>query len=250
MNQRLTRKDMKRDEFVEALERSKSFVEANARYLVLGAVGLTVVALAAAGAWYWLVHQRARANAALAEAVEVYGAPVGAAEQGEGDAPSFPDEAARRTRARELFTALRDEHGGRDAADVAAVYLGQIAAAEGDLDTARELWSGFVADHDDHVLADQVRVNLFHLERAQGRDQQVAADLEAMLAAPVDERKLPGDVILYELGRTYQALGQSEQALTSFRRLAEEYPTSPYAALAQRELGPTAASPVAIPGIG
>jgi tetratricopeptide (TPR) repeat protein len=251
MNQRLTRKDMKRDEFVEALERSRSFVEANTRFLVLGAVALILVGLVAAGAWFWLAHERTVAGAALAEAVEAYGAPLGG-DAGPAGGISFPDAAARRARAKELFTAIRDSHGLTAAADVAAVYLGQIAAEEGDVERAHELWSDFVADHEDHVLADQVRVNLLHLDLEQGRGQQVVADLEAMLSGPVDERPLPGDVVLYELARGYQELGQAEQAQATVRRLTEEYPTSPLAALAQRELAPApgTAGPAAFPGIG
>ncbi len=247
MNQRLTRKEMKRNEFVEALERSAGFLERNARWLVIGAAVVLVLVLAGFGAWMWLERQETRANAALADALEVYRAPVGpdAAAQADADAPHFADAAARRQRAREMFTALRDDFRFADSADVADVYLGEIAADEGQPDRARELWQSFVDAHPDHVLADQVRVNLLHLDRDQGQGEQVASRLEAMLAGPAEDRELPGDVILYELAQTYEGLGKTDQEQASYQRLVEEYPTSPYTSVARQHAGPAAAGAAA-----
>lgn len=249
MNQRLTRKDMKRDELVEALERSRSFVESHSRILVLAAVGVAVAVLLAAGGWWWLAHQEQEANEAVTAALEVYRAPVGpdavAAEPG---GSTFPDEAARRARAKELFEEIRSSHRFADAADVAAVYLGQIAAEEGDTARARELWSGFADDHGEHLLADQVRVNLLHLDRAEGRGEQVIAELGAMLDADPADRRLPGDVVLYELARTYEELDRGDEARATWQRLAEEYPASPYAAEAQQAAGPQPLGGAAVGG--
>ena len=241
MNQRPTRKDMKRDELVEALERSRSFVETNSRILVLAAVGVAVAALVAAGLWWWLAHQEQEANAAVAEALEVYRAPVGEeAAAAEPGAVTFPDAAARRARASELFEEIRGSYRFADAADVADVYLAQIAAEDGDPERARELWEGFVGEHEEHLLADQVRVNLIHLDREQGRGEELVGELQGMLDAAPDERRLPGDVVLYELAETYEALGRGDEARTTWQRLAEEYPASPYAAAAQQAAGPPA----------
>lgn len=249
MNERLTRKDMKRNELAEALERSRSFVETNARILVIAAVAVAVAALLAAGVWWWLAYQDAQAGDALAEALEVYRAPVGpdAAPAEEGGL-TFPDAAARRARAGELFGEVRSGYRFADAADVAGVYLGQIAAEEGDLERARELWGDFVDEHDDHLLAGQVQVNLIHLERQEGRGEQALAELQAMLDAAPDERRLPGDVALYEMARTLEELGRDDEARATWQRLAEEYPASPYAAEAQQAAGPATLGGEAVGG--
>lgn len=239
MNERLTRKDMKRNELVEALERSRSFVETNARILVLAAIGVAVAFLVGAGIWWWLAYQSGKASTALAEALEVYRAPVGAdAVPAEEGGVTFPDAAARRARAAELFADVRSGYRFADAADVAGVYLGQIAAEEGDLERAAELWRDFIDEHDDHLLADQVRVNLIHLDRQQGRGEQALAELRTMLDAAPADRRLPGDVVLYETARTYEELGRDDEARATWQRLAEEYPASPYAAEAQQAAGP------------
>jgi tetratricopeptide (TPR) repeat protein len=206
MNQRLTRKDIKRDEFVEALERSASFVERNARILVASAIAVAVLVLAALGAWLWIGSRTTKANEVLADALEVYRAPIDPAAgeaEAAADEPSFADAAARRARAAELLQQVRDDFGMTDPADVAGVYLGQIAAEEGRADDARRLWEDFVDDHGDHVLAGEVRINLLNLSREQGHHDEVVAQLEEMLAAAPGERALPGDVVLFELATTY-----------------------------------------------
>jgi tetratricopeptide (TPR) repeat protein len=249
MNERPTRKDMKRNELVEALERSRSFVETNARILVIAAIGVAVALLVGAGIWWWLAHQETQAGTALAEALEVYRAPVGAeAAAAEEGSVTFPDAAARRTRAAELFAEVRSSYRFADAADVAGVFLGQIAAEEGDHERARELWSDFVEEHDDHILADQVRVNLVHLDREQGRGEQVLAELQTMLDAAPDERTLPGDVVLYEIARTHEALDRDDQARATWQRLADEYPASPYASEAREAAGPAPLGGAAVGG--
>lgn len=249
MSERPTRKDMKRNELVEALERSRSFVETNARILVIAAIAVAVAILVGAGVWWWLAHQSTQASIALAEALEVYRAPVGPeAEPVEQGGVTFPDAAARRARAAELFREVRSSYRFADAADVAGVFLGQIAAEEGDLERARELWSEFVEEHEGHILADQVRVNLIHVEREQGQAEQLLAELQAMLDAGPDERRLPGDVVLYEMARTYEALDRDDEARASWQRLADEYPASPYASEARQAAGPATLGGEAVGG--
>ena len=249
MSERPTRKDMKRNELGEALERSRSFVETNAKILIIAAIAVAVAILVGAGIWWWLAHQSTQASIALAEALEVYRAPVGPeAEPVEEGGVTFADAAARRARAAELFGEVRSSYRFADAADVAGVFLGQIAAEEGDVERAREMWSEFVAEHEDHILADQVRVNLIHLDREQGRAEQLLPELQAMLDAAPDDRRLPGDVVLYEMARTYEALDRGDEARATWQRLADEYPASPYAAEARQAAGPASLGGEAVGG--
>jgi len=237
MSDRLSREEIKRDEVVEAVERSASFMEKHAKTLVLVVVAVLVMTAVILGVTWWMSHQAAEANTALTEALEVYRAPVGAAAPVSAEPDeAFADEAARTARASELFQAVKDDYGMTDAADVAGVYLAQIAADAGETERARELWQGFIDDHDDHVLAGQVRVNLIHLDRQEGQSEAVVARLEPMLEDAPDDRVLPADVVLWELAQTYDELDRSDEAEDIYRRLSEEYPTSAYAAEARQRL--------------
>lgn len=254
MSQRLTRKEIKRDDFASAVGRSVEYAESHARPLMLALGGIALAALLGSLIYAFLAGRGEKANEALARAIEIYNAPIDAVAAKPDDPrnPSFADETARRARAKRLFEEVRDDYGMSDAADIAGLYLAQIAVAEGKLDQARELWSGFVDDHGDTLLAAEARLNLIHLDRQQGKGQDVATRLKAM--SQEEEPPLPKDVILNELGETLEQLGRREEAAQAYRQIVEDYPQSRYRASAQQKLSsldPTRAAetPGAIPGM-
>ncbi len=252
MSDRLTRKEMKRqDTFQDFMGRALDFVQIYRKQLVAGVV---ILVLLVAGLIGWLFYERgqeADAQALLADAIEAYGAPVkgdsSEAEQAKksGDQLSFPTAEAREARAKELFESVRDRYGLSEAADVAEVYLGEIAARHGETDTARKLWSDFVDEHPDHMLTTQVRLNLYSLDRAAGKGEEVAKELQKLLDR--EERPMPEDVILYELAVTLESLGRKQEADQHYRRLITEFSESPYAQLARQKTGAT--SPTSFPGL-
>jgi tetratricopeptide (TPR) repeat protein len=233
---------MKRDEVAEALGRTVEYSRSHIQMLLIAVGTLVVVVLAAVGAWLWRANAAARTNERLAEALEVYQAPVVTddARPDDPEEPSFASEEARRQRAGELFEEVRGGSGG--AADVALVYLGQIAAESGDTARAREHWERFLDRGGNHVLAGSVRVSLIGLDRAEGQSERVASELEAMLDVTPEARPLPGDLVLYELGKTYEALGRDEDAESVYQRLIEEYPRSAFVGEARTKLDPATGS--------
>jgi tetratricopeptide (TPR) repeat protein len=236
MNQRLTRKEIKRDEFASAVGRSVEYAESHARtilYALGGALALLVIGLAV---YFWLGSRSENANEALAYAIRVQQAPIEAAAPKPADrlAPSFATEAARQARAKELFQEVHDDFGGTDAGDVAGLYLGQIAAQEGQLDRARELWTDFVEAHGDHALAGEARLNLIGLDRQQGKGEELATRLRGLLEE--SEPPLPKDVLLHELGLTLEQLNRPQEAIQSYQQILDDYPQSPYRQDAQQRL--------------
>ena len=236
MTQHLTRKEMKRDDFATAMGKGMDYAESHARTLL---IGLGVVALAAVLfliGRVFLENRAEKANEALSRAMKVYQAPIEAASAKPDDpkSPTFADSTARRNRAKQLFEEVRKDYGSSDSADVAGLYLAQIAADEGQLDKARELWTGFVDDNPKNILAGEARVNLIHLDRQQGKNEDLTQRLKSMLEQ--EEPGLPKDVILFELATTQEALGRKQDALQSWRRIAEEYPESAYRSEAQNKI--------------
>lgn len=247
MSDRLTRKEMKReDSFQVFMTRALEFVQEHRRALILGTVLLVVVVVGAVGWFVYLEMTEDDAQMLLADAVEAYGAPIepagadgadgGASESG-GDDLSFPSPEARRERARELFRSVIDDYGASGAAGVAHAYLGEIAASEGDVARARELWREFLDEEPDHALAAEVRLNLYALMRAEGEGEEVAAELRQMIER--ERRPLPQDVALYELAVTLEELGREEDAAVYYQRLVDEFGDSPYAAAARERTGET-----------
>jgi tetratricopeptide (TPR) repeat protein len=239
MSQRLTRKEMMKDDFADVVGRGMEYAEGHVRTLIYAVVGVVVLAAAGVGLWMFMGSRSNDANDALSVATKVYSAPINltGAKPDDPASPSFAGETARRTRAKALLQKVRDQYGSSDAADVAGVYLAQIALSEGKPEEARKLWTDFVDDHSDNILAGEVRINLIHLDRKQGPKEKVeelASRLKAMLEE--SEPPLPEDVILSELGTTYEQLGRKEDAMQSYKRIMDEFPQSGYRTTAQERL--------------
>lgn len=254
MNQRLTRKEIKRDEFANAMGRGVEYAGDHVR-TILYAVGGVLLLLALGTGLYFYLGSRARtANEALSYAIKVSQAPIQAtgAKPDDKTAPSFATEAARQARAKELFTEIHSGVGGAEAASVAGLYLARIAADEEQLDRARELWTEFVDDNGDHVLAGEARLNLFALDRKEGKGEELATRLRGMLEE--SEPPLPKDVLLHELAATQEQLGRPQEAAETYQQIVDDYPQSPYLQDAQQKLSaldPTRApTGIGMPGMG
>ncbi len=233
---RLTRKEIKQDDFRAAVGRSVEYAESHVRTIIYAVGGVVALAALGVAVYFYLGHRRQGANEALAAATKIYQAPIAAtgAKPNDPDAPTFATDAARRARAKELLEKVRDDYGMSDAADVASLYLAQIAADEGRLDDARKLWGDFVDEHGDSMLAGEARLNLIDLDRKQGKAEQVVKDLQAMLEQ--SDSPLPQDVILNELGKTFEQLHRKQEAIQSYQRIVDEFPQSPYRQEAQQKV--------------
>jgi len=231
---RLTRKEMKRsDHFQLAMTNILDWIQDHRRALITGAVVIVLVVVAAVAWTFWSAAREEKAQAVLADAIETYGAPIGDTSAQKDDGPHFATAEARRDRAKELFQQVRDRYGSSQAAAIAGVYLGEIAADQGDSDTARTLWQDYLDKDPGTALGAEVRLNLFDLDRSNGKAEQVATELEGMLAR--ENKPLPGDVILYELATTLEQLGRKQEATERYRQIIDEYQGSPYAAEARQK---------------
>ncbi len=150
MNERLTRKDIKRDDFTAAMGRGVEYAGSHVRNIAYAIGGILLLVALGIAIHFYRANRLEEANHALAGAMKVYQAPVTAtgAKPADPDEPSFATDAARRTRAKELLKKVHDDYGSTDAGAVASLYLAQIAADEGRLDEARKLWSDYADDHE------------------------------------------------------------------------------------------------------
>lgn len=242
MNQRLTRKEIKRDELASAVGRGVEYAESHVRTIVYAVGAVLLVAVIAVAVYFWRGNRAEDASAALSKATRVFQAPIQAtgAKPNDAETPSFATEAVRRGRAKEMLEKVRADYGSTDAADVAGLYLAQIAADEGKLDDARALWQDFIDEHSDHMLAGETKVNLISLDRQQGKGEKVVQELRAMLEQ--DQASLPQDVILHELGITLEDLKRPQEAVQFYQRIVDEFPQSPFRMEAQQKasaLNPT-----------
>jgi tetratricopeptide (TPR) repeat protein len=239
MSQRLSRKEIKRDEFMETMAGAFEWVQQHSRALIGAALALLVVGILGALFYAYSARQERLADEALAKALRVYQTAVDPATADPTDAktPTFADSESRSRAASELLRAVRDNFKRSDAATIAGAYLGHIAIQSGDSQQARSLWQEYIDRAGDDMLSAEVRVNLMALDRAEGKGDELVTRLRAMLSGP--ESGLPHDLLWYQLALTLESLGRDAEAAEAYQRIVEDYPQSAYAAKARQRSGAT-----------
>ena len=200
------------------------------------------VAVAAAviayGIFFYRSNREKRGQAALAVAIQTMESPLlpppgGQAQPG----AKFKTEKERNDAAEKQFKEVDAKYSGTDAAGVAGLYLARLDAAHGDNATAKKLLQQFVSDHPKHFLVGSARYSLYQVRIEIGEAPQIVTEVQAQLAKPADQALLPPDTLLVLLAHAYDAQGQIEKSRDAYRRIATEFPDSPYAIEAQRKIG-------------
>lgn len=232
--------DIREDEFRSFIVRAFDYCTENPMVVVQVVGGVLLLVLFATVGYSYMDSRKDTANEQLAEALKIFEAPIldeGATPDDE-DNRSFANEEERNAKAKPMFEDVQGAFGAGTAGDVAGLYLAQIEAANGNVDAARATWESFLKEHGDHILALSVRLNLLRHDRANGKAEAVADQLEQELASA--NKTLPEDVILFELAETRELLGDKEGALEIYQRIIDEHPQSPFVERA-RQLTTTSA---------
>ena len=233
MSERLTPKeikhDIREDELTTFVGRVFEKIEENPRVVVGTVIGIIGLVLLVSGTLSFLDSRENRANERLAEALEVFNASIVEDTSATDEETTFATVDERRARARE---ALAEVKSG-SSAEIADLLEADLALEEGDTATARDIWEDFLDNHSEHILAVSVRLNLIHLDRAEGKAGEVAETLQQELDSAV--KPLPEDVLLFELAQTREALGETDAATELYQRILDEYPSSPYTAKARKK---------------
>jgi tetratricopeptide (TPR) repeat protein len=245
---RTERKHLKENELAHTLAAAREFVEA--RRGQIGLIAVLVLVVIAGVAVFAVIRGRgdSRGQDLLAEAKVALNAPVvpvGAEAGGDqgslpaaatiGATGSFATEEAKLAAALPKLKAAADAYPDSPAGIEARYHYAGALAGLGRHDEA-------AAQFDDVVQragADSLygRMAAFGKADTQARAGQVDAAIASWKAlADRNDAALPGDAILMELGRAYQAKGNVDEARKTFTQLVDEHPASPYAAEARAEL--------------
>lgn len=238
---RLTRQEMKRDEVMESLGSVIDYVREKPKVVFAVVAVLVVAGLGVLGFIRYQAHRTAQANDALAQAIDILHAPVGADAKGD---PHFATEAERDQKAKDALTGLIDSYGSTGAAESARLLLAAQVASEGDVDRAVGLWKQ-VEGSGRGAVAAEAELNLINELRGAGKNEEV----ESMLRGEMDNSTgaLPPDAVIGELSETLRKLGKDAEAERLEQKLTDNYPDSPYAAALQQANGGT---PVPMPNPG
>ena len=235
MSERLTRREIKNDEILEVIDHILIFGRDHWRELVGAAVAVIVILL---GYWGYSLReagQATEAQVALAKGLRIAGATIDTETPSPNDlaAPSFPDEASRELAARPLFEAVLVDWSGSAAAMTAEMYLADLDVNSGASEVAIERWER-VSEKGPGATAAVAEMNIIQLARSEGRLEDGRSRLESQLDRK--DSPLPQDAVLSELAAILEELGDEEGSQSTYSRLVDEHPTSPFSFQAQRKL--------------
>jgi TolA-binding protein len=235
---RTERHHLKENEFAEWLLGAKSWYEEHNK--AVGYIGIAVVLglVAVMGTMAYRQMSGGKASSALAEALAIAEAPVLPPAPGEAGKPpvqrpgTYPTERARLEAALPKLMAVAEAYPGSDAGVMAryraAASLVAVGRTQDGIQRYRE-----VIDRGKGAYQAMARLGIGEAYVMAGQfDQAVAAfkDVESLKSEDV-----PVDGVLMQLARAYRLAGKTEDARKTFKRVADEFPQSPYAPAARRE---------------
>jgi len=233
VGRRLTRKQIKQDEFISLVDHGLHWIGQNWRQAAVGLGGVLGLALIWWGVTTFLGSRTEAAGQAVAEAVATYQAQVGGAAQVGGKA-WFATDSERLAAAEKAFQSVSSRYWLTPQARLAAIFLARIAADRGDQALAIRKLSEVTSRHSDDPVVRLAMLDLVRLRIAKGEGSQLVGELEAMVAGK--DPRLTRDTALFELARVWEQEGKPEEANRLYRKLVEDFPDSPYRSDAQQRL--------------
>jgi TolA-binding protein len=240
------RRELKQNDVAQMVSAAREFFEENGRQLTWSVVAIVVVGLAVLGLLSYRSREQAKGQDLLAQATVVLNTavvPVNA-ETKPGDAPAAAGIGAKgtfSTETQKLNTAVPKLRAAADAypdtaAGIQARY--HLAASLAALGQQKEAITQF-----DEVVRRAGTDSLYGRMAQLGKaDAQLASgQTDAAITtwkelAAKNDATLPEDAILMQLGRAYQAKGNTAEAKKTFTDIVDKHPDSPYVAEARKEL--------------
>jgi TolA-binding protein len=231
---------LKENEVAYTVLRARENLEVYRKPIIAGLVIVALAVAVAAGLVYWRQRVDTHARALLAEAMAVADAPVAAPPApGTANPPapqpgSYPTEQAKHEAALQKFMVAADAHPSSTAGVAARYHAAATLVALGRTKEAVQRYQEVVDRAGSSIYADMARLGLANAQAAAGQ-YDTAINTYKELSGRKDG-PLPVDGVLMQLGRTYARAGKLSDARQTFKRIVDEFPQSPYASLATREI--------------
>jgi TolA-binding protein len=238
---RQERHKLKENEFARSVVHAREVLEVRKRE-ILWVVTLAVVLLAIVGAYTWWRQARnARATELLANALAVYEAPVVPPPAPAPGSPApvqqpgtYGTEQAKLQAALPKFIEAADRYPSAQAGIVARYYAAGILATLGRYAEAEQRYQEVVNSAGGSLYGKTARLGLADAQLAQKKFDSAINIFTELTRNTTSE--FPADGVLMQLGRACARAGRREEAVRAFTRVVDEFPQSPYASDAKREL--------------
>jgi hypothetical protein len=185
-----------------------------------------------------------KATSALAGALAVAEAPVLPPVPAEAGKPAvqrpgtFPTDRARLEAALPKLVAVAEAYPGSQAGLAARYRAAAALVAVGRTQEGIQRYKEVVATGRG-AYQTMARLGIAEAQIIAGQFDQAIGSLKEVEALKSDD--VPADGVLMQLGRAYRLAGKTEDAKRTFKRVADEFPQSPYAQTARRDAEGTGA---------
>ena len=229
MAQKISRRDMKRNELAETVGKTVGYVSEHKKGAVEIAAIAVGIAVLVGGFFLYRAWTERSAGKALSSALEVLATPL-ASDQAAGAAKTYPNAAARRAEA-EKFLRQAARHGSTAPGRAAQVVL----AADG-ADKAPQSIEVFekAARQGKSETAAVAEIDAARLLAASGKTAEAIDRLKRAIDSP--SSAAPKDALLFTLGQIYEQSGAAADARAAYQRLINDFPNSPYRADARQKV--------------
>jgi len=236
---RTERHHLKENDFAEWLLGVTTWFEANRQTVLNGGIAILLIGAGVAGTVVYRQMTAGRASGMLAEAMSLAEAPVVPPSPAEaGKAPvqqpgTYPTDRARFEAALPKLMAVADAYPVADAGIMARYRAASALVAVGKPAEGIQRYRE-VVEKGRGVYQIMARLGIADAQLVSGQfDQAIASYKEA---AALNSEDAPADGILMQLARAYRLAGKADEAKKTLKRVTDEYPQSPYAPVAKREL--------------
>lgn len=176
---RVHRRELKHDKFVEQVGHSVEYASEHKRQLTKWGSIAAAVLVVIVGAYWYVNHQDAVRQDELRDAIRLQQANVGAEQN--AYVMNFPTQADKDKAVEKAFTDLANKYGSKKEGEIARFYLGAMYSDKGNIAEAEKQWKQ-VADSGSTEYASQAKFSLAQLYDAEGRQ----ADAEKLLRQLID----------------------------------------------------------------
>ncbi len=223
---KLSRKELKTDQFVEEVQHGVQYVASHRRPFVWAGIGAAVLLVAALGVYFFLQSGKAKRQEALGKAYAIQQAQFGPSVPG-GPPTQYPTASVRDAAAHKVFSEVALQYPNSEEGRIAKYFMAGFAANQAKWPEAEKLFQE-VADSASKETASLAKFGLSQVYAAQNK----TAEAEKLLRALADN---PTSVV------------SKEQAQLSLARvLAKSNPAEANKLLETLKSGPSAVSRAAL----
>ena len=224
------RHQIKQHDLATLVERVSIYIQDNLRtvLLVAGAVVLAVLSLFAAR--NWMIEREAEASMMVGLLINAYNAPVIVSldqlQQAPSGVESFTSTQERDLKVLELGDTILEHHSTASATPKALFYKGLALANLQRSDEAIAAQEQVLREYPGDFLAPMAQYQIARLREAEGHPAEALNHYHAL--AEGSGAILPPEEGLLGVARCQEAMGRTEEALETYRRLLTEFPESEY----------------------